>query len=172
MIKKVRVFSLLFLLFFATTTSLLAQKTGHINSGNLISELAATKKAEKELETYQKKLVEATDKQQLGLDEKAKAFEKEYQGGKMSKVAAEERYAALQKEQEAIFKRRQEEEQKVLTKRNELVKPIFNEVEKAIQQVGKDNSYTFIFDTSIFNAILFVEESDDVSELVKKKLGL
>ncbi len=170
MIQIIRLFSISFLLIFTVSNSLLAQKFGHINSGNLISVLPETIVAEKKLKTFQEKLVADSDKLQVAIDEKAATFEKEYMTGTMSKMVAEKRYTELQKEQEDIFKRRQADEQKVLDKRNELVRPIFNKVEKAIQEVGKENGYTFIFDTSIFNAILFVEDADDVTELVKKKL--
>lgn len=34
----------------------------------------------------------------------------------------------------------------------------------------KENGYVMIFDISVFNVILFVEEVDDVMELVKVKL--
>ena len=45
-------------------------------------------------------------------------------------------------------------------------------VQKAIQDVGKEGGYTMIFDTSTFNAILFAEDSDDVTSQVKAKLGI
>ncbi len=160
------------LLLLSAQTDLLSQKFGHINSGNLLSELSETKSAEKELETYQKQLLKPLETEQAAFDEKANLFQKEYAEGKYSQKEAEAKYAVLQKEQEGILKRRQEAEQKLLAKRDELIKPIFTRVEKAIQEVGKEHNFTFIFDTSIFNAILYVEESDDVTPLVKKKLGL
>jgi outer membrane protein len=42
---------------------------------------------------------------------------------------------------------------------------------KAIEQVAKENGYTYIFDTSV-GAVLYWEESDNVLSLVKKKLNL
>ena len=172
MIKPIRIINLIIFLFLTFSVGLFAQKYGHLNSGNLLAAMPKTKQAESKLSAYQKELGAVTDQLQTTLDKKAKAFEAEYLEGTLSKIIAEQRYAELQKEQESILKRRQEDEQKVLKKREDLVRPIFTDVENAIKAVGKENGYTFIFDTSIFNAVLFVEESDDVTNLVKKKLGL
>jgi len=148
------------------------QKFGHLNSGILISQVLETTTAEKELEAYMKSLTEATDNMQKAFDAKAQNFQKEYES--LPPKTAQDKYAALEAEQQGILQKRQEDQQKVIEKRDLLMKPVFDRVQKAIDEVGKENGYSFIFDTdtSIFTAILFVEESDDVMALVKAKLGL
>jgi Skp family chaperone for outer membrane proteins len=123
------------------------------------------------LVNYRNQLVETTDKLQKALDTKANSFEQDYSTGIFSKKAAEEKYAALEAEQQEIFKRRQEDEQKMLRSREDLYLPIFTQVEKAIKEVGKAQIFAFIFDSSFYNAILYVE-SEDVSEAVKKQMAL
>jgi len=171
MIKTTRIFSLLFLLAFFFSNSLIAQKFGHINSQKFISELPAAKEIDKELVNYRNKLIDATDVLQKALDAKAKKFEKDYTDGLFAQKDAEEKYAALEKEQQEIFQRRQEDEQKMLRSREDLYLPIFTQVEKAIEEVGRTGNFTFIFDSSYYNAILYVE-AEDVSEAVKKQMGL
>jgi outer membrane protein len=53
----------------------------------------------------------------------------------------------------------------------DLINPIIEKAKKAIEQVAKENGYTYIFDTSV-GAVLYWEESDNVLSLVKKKLNL
>jgi outer membrane protein len=53
----------------------------------------------------------------------------------------------------------------------ELITPIIDKAKKAIEQVAKENGYTYVFDTSI-GAVLYWEESDNILALVKKKLNL
>ena len=60
----------------------------------------------------------------------------------------------------------------VQDKREELLKPLLDRVNQAIQDVGKENGYAMIFDASIPNTVLFVAEKDDVMALVKAKLGV
>ena len=62
--------------------------------------------------------------------------------------------------------------QKLLEERQEaLLKPIVDRAKAAIEEVGKENGYTYIFDAGV-GAVLYSQDSDDVMPLVKKKLGL
>jgi outer membrane protein len=51
------------------------------------------------------------------------------------------------------------------------LKPIIDKAKKAIEDVAKENGYTYIFDSSV-GVLLYYENSDDIMTLVKKKLGL
>ena len=63
-------------------------------------------------------------------------------------------------------------EYKLLEERQEaLLKPIVDRAKKAIEEVGKENGYTYIFDSGI-GTVLYSQDSDDIMPLVKKKLGL
>ncbi|MFK7807221.1 MAG: OmpH family outer membrane protein [Saprospiraceae bacterium] len=169
MIKTVQLLSITFIFLFLSSTSVTAQKFGHINSQKFIADLPAAKQIDQELVTYRDQLIAATNKLQEALDIKAKDFEAAYTEGRYSKKEAEERYAKLEGEQKEIFARRQEDEQKMLKKRESLYSPIFLRVDEVIKQVGKENGFDFIFDSSYYNAILYVE-SEDISTLVKAKL--
>ena len=66
----------------------------------------------------------------------------------------------------------QQNAQKQLEERQEaLLKPIIDRAKKAIEDVGKENGYTYIFDAGV-GAVLYSQDSDDIMPLVKKKLGL
>ena len=56
-------------------------------------------------------------------------------------------------------------------KENELLTPIINKAKKGIEDVAKENGYTYVFDTSV-GVLLYFEPSDDIMPLVKKKLGI
>jgi len=56
-------------------------------------------------------------------------------------------------------------------KENELLTPLFNKAKKGIEDVAKENGYTYIFDTS-GGVLLYFEPTDDIAPLVKKKLGI
>jgi outer membrane protein len=92
------------------------------------------------------------------------------QGGNLAPIRQQEKEQALEADREKIIELQQSVQQKVQAKRQELLEPIVNKVEDAINSVAKENSYMMIFDTSVFNAILFAQDSDDVTELVKAKL--
>ncbi|MEM6697099.1 MAG: OmpH family outer membrane protein [Bacteroidota bacterium] len=155
-----------------SVTILNAQKYGHLNAGNLLQELPAVKAANTQLEAFQQQLVKKGEEMATAFQTKLEAYIKEADSGVLSKVQMQEREGALSKEREDIVKYEQEVMMKVQEKRQELIEPILKKVDEAIQAVGKENGYKLIFDTSQINAILFVQESDDVAPLVKQKLGM
>ena len=57
------------------------------------------------------------------------------------------------------------------SKQEELLKPLIDKAKAAIAEVAKENGYTYVFDTSV-GALLYFELSDDIIELVKKKLNI
>lgn len=170
--KVLKISSLALLLcgFLATTTH--AQKFGYVNSALILIKVPETKKADEALKAYQDELVKKGEEMAAAFQKDYVAFAEAYQKGNMAPIEAQKKQEALQKQQEAIQAYEQEVRLKLETKRQELFEPILNKVEKAIQEVGKEGSYTFIFDTSVPNTILFVEEKDDVSSLVLSKLGI
>jgi outer membrane protein len=56
-------------------------------------------------------------------------------------------------------------------KREELVKPIQDEILKAIKEIAVDGSYAVIFDTAAGGNILFANPKFDISDQVLEKLG-
>lgn len=155
-----------------TLSSGLAQKYGHLNFGNLVADMPQTEQANKDLETYQKQLVAKGEEMAKKLQTEFEATLKEVNEGKLSRLQQQQAEASLQSQQNDIRAYEQEVLQKVEVKRQELLKPIIEKAEQAIKSVAKENGYQLIFDTSVFNAILFAQDSDDVMSLVKAKLGI
>ncbi|MBO4739992.1 MAG: OmpH family outer membrane protein, partial [Bacteroidales bacterium] len=56
-------------------------------------------------------------------------------------------------------------------KQMELLQPIKDRVEKAIAEVAKENGYSYVFDSGL-GVLLYQDESDNIFELVKKKIGI
>ncbi len=170
--KKILKFTLLLVALTALSTTTFAQKYGHLNSGNLLSQLPDVTKADKELTAYQEGLASA-------FKVKVDAFKKKYDDvlaevnkGTLSQVQIQEKENVLRKEQESLGKEEQENMAKVQKKRQELLQPLLDSVDKAVKDVAKENGYAMIFETSIINTILFAQDVDDILPLVKKKLGI
>jgi outer membrane protein len=169
--KKIMMFGIV-LVALSLCTSLQAQKFGHLNSGNLLQALPEVKAADSQLSVFRDQLIKKGEDMAKVFQTKLEDYLKKAESGELSKVQMQEQENALQKERETIMNYEQEVIAKVQQKRQELLNPILQKVETAIQAVGKEGAYTFIFDTSLINTILFASESDDVEPLVRKKLGL
>jgi len=57
-------------------------------------------------------------------------------------------------------------------KQDELLNPIIEKAKNAINEVAKENGYTYILDSSVGGVVLYTVSNDDILPLVKKKLGI
>ena len=161
--------------FLTTATALTAQTTaakyGHMNLGNLLDALPETKKANDDLKLFTDKLTAKDDSLTKNFQAAYQKLEQEYNAGQLTPVQAQTRQAELQKQQEVIQAFEQDAQKQVASRREELLKPILTKLDDAIKSVAKENGYAMIFDTSS-GVMLFAADSDDVTALVKKKLGI
>ncbi len=166
------VMPLCFILMITMSTTVTAQsKIGHINSAELLSAMPAAKSAEKQLENYTKQLDNQYQNMVTSLQGEYQSIQKQVQEGLMTpqQVAEKEKY--FLGEQEKVAKFEYDAQQKVGKKREELLGPILQRAEKAIQDVARENGYTYILDTSL-GAVLHAAPSDDIMSKVKSKLGM
>lgn len=148
-----------------------AQKFGYLNSAQLLAEFPEVKSADSQLETYQKQLVGEGEAMVKKLESKFQAYSKEAQEGLLSQVQMAKKEEELGKEQQKIQAFELEVQNKILTKREALYKPILDKLKVAIEAIGKENGYTMIFDSSA-GTILHASDSENVMDLVKAKLGI
>jgi len=172
MIPKIKTISLILALVTMSFTSVQAQKLGHLNSGNLLELLPETKVAGKELETFQKKLLEAYEIKVKAFEAKVQAFYDPESRKNKTPVQLQDEQNALATEEQGLLQEQKDVDQKVFEKRQLLLKPIFEKVDIAIKAVAEEQGFQMIFDSSVFNTILFKEDSHDILEAVKAKLGL
>jgi len=149
----------------------LSQKIGHLNSQQLLLELPEMNAANSQLETYQKQLVSKGETMVKSFEANYQKYVGEANGGTLSKVEMQTREATLGQEQQAIQNFELEVQQKIGAKREELYKPILDRVKVIVDQVGKDNGYYMILDSST-GVLLHATDSEDVMGLVKAKLGI
>ena len=144
-------------------------KLGHINSNDLMQIMPGRDTAmallQKEVEDLQAEM---------------EAMKKEYETRVNDYLAKKDQLSELirkTKESDiqamgARIEEFQANAQKLLEERQEaLLKPIIDRAKAAIEEVGKENGYTYIFDAGV-GTVLYSQDSDDIMPLVKKKLGL
>ncbi|MFN0015982.1 MAG: OmpH family outer membrane protein [Saprospiraceae bacterium] len=172
MFRKTSLVFTLIALFIATSLSAqTAPKYGHMNLGNLLEQMPDTKTAEETLKVFADKLAAKDDSLTKAFQAAYTALETEYKGGGLTPVQAQKRQEELQKQQEFIQKFEQEAQQAVADKRTDLLKPILTKINDAVKAVAKEVGYSMVFDTSS-GVMLFAAETEDVTALVKKKLGI
>ena len=148
-----------------------AQKFGYINSAILLKELPEMKQIGSTLEGFQAQLKKQGEAKVAAFQQKAQAADQKKQRGEMTPKEEQEVTAQLQKEQEELYALSQDLEKKMAEKQEELMKPILEKVNKAIQDVAKEQGFSYIFDSQS-GVLLYADESTDVTALVKTKLGI
>jgi outer membrane protein len=87
------------------------------------------------------------------------------------KTKREEAIIAKEKEMKDLQNKYFGVEGDLFKKREELVKPIQDEILKAIKEIAVDGTYAVIFDTAAGGNILFANPKFDISDQVLVKLG-
>ena len=158
------------ILFSATGLFAQSQKFGHVNVNELISLMPERNDAQNALQVFAKEL-----ENELGVMQKE--FEAKYSEylrleSTYNEVIKGSKQEDLQSLQTRIQEYQQNAEQSYGKKEAELLQPILDKANNAIQEVGKEKGYTYIFDASSGVVVFIAEGSDDVLPFVKTKLGI
>jgi outer membrane protein len=78
----------------------------------------------------------------------------------------------LQSLQQRIQTFQQTAQQDLQKKEQELLQPIIDKAKNAIKEVAKEKLYSWVFDTSVGSLIVWPEDSDNLLNDVKIKLGI
>ena len=166
-------YTLILALAFGVSTNISAQKFGYLNSAAILQEMPEVKQAEADLEVLQKQLQARGETMLLEFQTKYQELERKNQQGEISPKELEEESQALKADETKLAQFEQDMQRQVLERRDALLKPILDRVNAAIAEVAKEEGYTYIFDASPGTGILlYADESTDVVEKVKAKLGM
>jgi outer membrane protein len=155
----------------ALFTTAMAQNIGHINSQLILSELPEVKAAESNLEAFQTQMQKKGQMMVEDFQKKYQELARKEQQGELSPRQLDEQTKLLKSDEENIQKYEQEMQMQILSKREELLQPILDKINAAIEVVSKQKGYSYIIDLSA-GMVLYAQESSDITELVKKELGI
>tara|TARA_B100000214_G_C23956694_1_gene623214 strand:- start:1450 stop:1947 length:498 start_codon:yes stop_codon:yes gene_type:complete len=159
----------LILLSFLTLSAICQNKFGYIDSQELLILMPERKSAEAEVQSFAKSL----ESQLSALTAEYQEHVQEYQAQESSytDLIKQDKIAEITALEERIQAFQQNAQQSLQSKEQELLEPILNKARKAIEDVAKEGNFTYIFDKSA-GSILYAKDSENVLNLVKKKLGL
>ncbi|HOY32317.1 MAG TPA: OmpH family outer membrane protein [Bacteroidales bacterium] len=145
------------------------QKFGHIDSNELLKLMPGRDSAMAKITEYAKTLENQLKGMQNELETKYQTYlANESNMTDLIKQTNQKELQDIQARIEAFQESAQTELEK---KQNELLKPIIDSAKAAIEKVGKDNQYTYIFDAGI-GVLLYSDPTEDILPMVKAELGL
>lgn len=143
-------------------------KFGHLNVQQLISELPEKQAADKELQSEAQKLQNQLQVMSQELDEKYKNYMT--QRDSLSDLIRSTREKEIQDYDQRIQNFNKLAQQSLSQKEQQLLQPIIEKVEKAINAVGEEQGFIYIFDTSSQVILYNSDQSVDCQDMVKAKL--
>ena len=165
---------LLSMIMLGSLSGIAQEKIGYTNVELVLLYMPETKAMDQQIQSFQTLLSE-----QLKVkDDYAVSKLNEYQEkasknllSETDRIAAEQELANLDTEIKTFA---QESEYKIEAKRQELLTPILQKLEQAINDVAEENGYTFILNSTIngMSNVLYGPEKQDVTEAIMDKLGI
>lgn len=147
-------------------------KFGHINKQEIITLMPERDSAVVKLQKYGKELEETLEAMQVEMNKKAEELSKKEKEGTLTDLVKRTKYDELSQMQQRIQDFQQNASQEYQQKQAEYLQPITEKLDKAIGDVGKEGGFMYIFDTSA-NTIPYISaDSQNVTALVKTKLGI
>jgi outer membrane protein len=156
-------------LLFAGTQVDAQQKIGYINSEELIMAMPEAKKADADITAYAKTFQDQLQAMQKELETKYKAYEAGVKT--MTEAMKDVKEKELTDLQNRIQSVQQGAEEKIAAKRQDMLKPITEKADAAIQAVAKEKGYSYILDANA-GGIIYALPSDNILADVKTKLGI
>ncbi len=144
-------------------------KLGHIDRQQLMLALPERGAAEKRMQDFAKTLDDRL--KAMGAEYEAKVAAAQARAEAMTQTEKESAVSEIQ-ELEGRIKAAQEKAQEDLAKQEEeLLRPMVDKANTAINEVAATNNFTYIFDTST-GFVLYFDKGEDIMPLVKAKLGI
>ena len=144
-------------------------KIGYIDFNTLLASMPGIDSVKIKLQNYQKTLTDQMDAMKAEFENKYMDYQS--QSSSMSDLIKQTKEKELADLQTRIDAFQQKASQDLNDQQQQLVAPFIEKGKNAIKEVAKENKYTYILN-AIEDVIIYKEDSDDVMNLVKKKLGI
>ena len=162
----------LFVVMFAMNGFANAQtvKIAHVNTNEVMNAMPERTKAEKNLENYYNELQDQL--KVMYTEYQTKLQEYQANAETMSNLVTQSKEKELVDIESRITAFQANAESEFENKRAELLAPLLEKIQNAINSVGKEKGYTYILDVATGAAVYIGTDAVDVTKDVKTKLGI
>lgn len=148
-------------------------KIGYTNSEYILALMPESKRIESDLKAYSTQL--ENQLKSMYADYQAKAESYKSGASTMTEIVRTAREKELMNKEKEIQEFQKDAEANLQKKQQSLLEPAYKKMQKAIDDVAKENGYTYIFNTDAgygANILLHAPEDGNVSDLILKKMGV
>lgn len=147
-------------------------KVGYADTDYIFNQMPEFKTIDAELKSTQTQLKNQIDTKYQEFQKKVQDYQANL--NTMLEAVRQNTERELQQMQQNLEKLQTDAQTTIETKRAQLMDPVYKKIGKGIEDVAKENGFTFILSQQIggLDIILYADEKMDVSDLVLKKLGV
>ena len=145
-------------------------KFGHVNSQDVLMALPERATIETTLDELQNQWESELVKMREEYFAKIKEFQDKQ--ATMPESIKQARQSEIMELEQRINTFTQTASTDLQQKQQDLLMPVIEKIRKAINEVGAEQNYTYIFDMATQSIVYFSPKSNDVTALVKAKLGV
>ena len=145
-------------------------KIAHVNTSEIMNDMPDRPKAEKDLETYYNELQEQLRVMYAEYSSKLQDYQNNAET--MSNLVKQSKEKELVDLESRISAFQANAENEFDAKRAELLQPLLEKIQNAINAVGKEKGYTYIIDLATGTAVYVGTDAIDITKDVKAKLGI
>lgn len=145
-------------------------KIGHVDSGAIMEIMPERAKIEQDLQVYAAEL--QSELQAMGAEYQSKL--QDYQANKatMSNLIRQSKEKEIVDLETRISEFQNSAEMAMQSKQLELLNPLIEKVQNAVNAVGKEKGFTYILDKATGTIVFIGDNAIDITADVKAKLGL
>ncbi len=164
--KHFKTLILIAVLTFGFNTVQAQTKVAHISTDLLISIMPETKALNLELEKLSKTYESELKAEEARLQAKLQKYDAEAKS--QTDEVNQQRSVEIQQDQQNLYQASQVAREEITKKRNEKLQPILEKAKKAIEDIAKEQGFTYVLEAST----LIVANGKDLLEDVKARLGI
>jgi outer membrane protein len=148
------------------------QKIGFADWEYIFGQMPEAKQIDAELKTHGTQLENQIKAKYAEYEGKVKAYQA--LPPNTTDLVKADKEAEIARMQESIQKFQQDADASLRKKQADLMQPVYAKIGKVIEDVAKEQAYTFIFNPQLggTDIMLYSDEKFDISDLVLKKLGI
>lgn len=145
-------------------------KIAYVNSAEIVESMPESAKVKSNLESYYNEL--QSQLQTMLTEYSNKVQDYEANQATLSNLVKQSKEKEIVDMENRIQQFRTNAEEEMVKKQEELLKPVLDKVQNAINAVGKEKGYTYIIDNAAGTIIYMGADAIDASKDVKAKLNV
>ncbi len=156
-----------FLLFFWFSQGY-TQKFGYVDSAALLEDIEEWKQAQSKLETFQLQMQKKGQGMVQSFQQNVAIFQEKQQAGDLSPRQVEAEREKLMEDQKKIEDFEKDMQAQIVKKQSDLIGPILDRINAAIEKVAIDQGYDYVLDgSSLMGLVLYGDPAFDLQAAVK-----